>query len=242
MRLALALVFALAGPADAAALPEGWVRLADLASGIQQDIRYARDFNFTAAPVPGYEAAACILRREAAEALVRVEARLRAEGFRLIVFDCYRPARAVAAFLRWTDGRGATPGAAFFPGLDRGDLVPGGYIARESAHSRGLTVDVGLEAAGAPPRRAGWAPGLRCDGAPDMRPDETSLDLGTSFDCFSPLSAMGAPVSPEAARNRARLAAAMAAEGFRGYDREWWHFRLVGPTPGPERDFPVTRP
>lgn len=244
MRLALALVVALAGPAAAgeAALPDGWVRLADLAPGVDQDIRYARDFNFTGAPVPGYDAPACILRREAAEALVRAEARLRAGGLRLIVFDCYRPAQAVAAFLDWTEGKGAPRGALFFPGLDRADLVPGGYIARDSSHSRGLAVDVGLESADALPRRAEWAPGLRCDGPPNVRPDESSLDMGTSFDCFSPLSAIGAAVSPEAARNRARLAAALAAEGFRAYDREWWHFRLAGMEPGPALDFPVTQP
>lgn len=243
MRLALALLVALAGPAGAGEpLPDGWVRLPDLAPGIDQDIRYARDFNFTGAPVPGYEAPACILRREAAEALAQAEARLRAEGFRLIVFDCYRPAQAVAAFVDWTEGSGETPGALFFPGLNRADLVPQGYIARDSSHSRGLAVDVGLEAADAPPRRAEWAPGLLCDGPPEARPDESSLDMGTSFDCFSPRSAVGAAVAPEAARNRARLAAALAAEGFRAYDREWWHFRLAGVEPGSAQDFPVAQP
>lgn len=228
MRRAIALVLMLAGPAGAEDLPDGWVRLSEIAPGIAQDIRYARDFNFTAEVVPGYQAPACILRRDAAEALARVEARLQAQGFRLLVFDCYRPARAVRAFMDWTGGKGPDLGAVFFPGLARGDLVPQGYIARDSSHSRGATVDVGLERAGAPVLRAEAGPGLRCDGPPAERPRETSLDLGTSFDCFSPLSGAGAAVSTEARENRARLARAMQAEGFRGYDREWWHFRLPG--------------
>ena len=239
MRRAVALALMLAGPARAEGLPEGWVALADIAPGIAQDIRYARDFNFTAGVVPGYEAPACILRRGAAEALARVEARLAEEGFRLLVFDCYRPARAVRAFMDWTGGKGPDMGAVFFPGLGRGDLVPQGYIARDSSHSRGAAVDVGLERLDAPVLRAEAAPELRCDGDPAERPHETSLDMGTSFDCFSPLSGAGAGISSEARENRDRLARAMQAEGFRGYDREWWHFRLPGAGTAEAADFAV---
>ena len=237
MRRVLALMLGLASPVVAGELPEGWVRLAEVAPGIVQDIRYARAFNFTGAPVPGYEAPVCILRRAAAEALARVELRLRAEGFRLVVFDCYRPERAVAAFLDWVAG--AAPDVAYFhPDLPRGRLVAEGYIARRSSHSRGLTVDVGLDLAGAPVRRPEAAVG-RCDAPFADRPRESALDLGTAFDCFSPLSGAGSGVPEEARANRARLAAAMEAEGFAGYAAEWWHFRLVGGAAGPAKDFPV---
>lgn len=239
MRRVLALLWALAGPTLAGDLPEGWVRLAEVAPGIVQDIRYARAFNFTGAPVPGYEAAVCVLRREAAEALARAEARLNAEGLRLVVFDCYRPERAVAAFMDWVATGAPGDEAYFHPGLARGRLVAEGYIARRSSHSRGLAVDVGLDLAAAPVRRPEGAAGSRCDAPFAERPRESALDLGTAFDCFSPLSGVAGAV-PEAARaNRARLVAAMEVEGFAGYSAEWWHFRLDGGAAGPGQDFPV---
>lgn len=235
---ALALVLlGLSAPAQAQDLPAGWVRLSAIAPGIAQDIRYARAFNFTGAPVPGYEAAECLLRREAAEALLRAEARLNDQGFALILWDCYRPARAVARFARWaetTDGPDLS--STFFPGLARADLIPQGYIARRSGHSLGGTVDVGLIRRGDPVLRP--VAGGACDGPLPGRAAESALDLGTTFDCFSALSATDAAVSAEARANRLRLAQAMQAEGFRPYAAEWWHFRLdlAGAEP---QDFPV---
>ncbi len=233
---ALALL-ALSTPALAQDLPEAWVRLSDLAPGIAQDIRYARAFNFTGAPVPGYEAAECLLRRETAEALLRAEARLNDQGFALILWDCYRPARAVARFALWAEtADGPDLSATFFPGLARADLIPQGYIARRSGHSLGGTVDVGLIRRGDPVLRPDA--GGPCDGPLPGRAAESTLDLGTTFDCFSALSATDAAVSAEARANRQRLAQAMQAEGFRPYAAEWWHFRLdlTGAEP---QDFPV---
>ncbi|WP_365883441.1 M15 family metallopeptidase [Bosea sp. (in: a-proteobacteria)] len=109
-----------------------------------------------------------------------------------------------------------------------------------SNHSRGSTVDVGLVRAGeaALPTPADAGP---CDGPLGIRPPESSLDLGTSFDCFSEKSALRHPgVTAEARRNRDILAAAMAAEGFRGYGKEWWHFTLVKePFPKTSFDFAI---
>lgn len=239
MRRAVALAVALSGPVLAGDLPEGWVRLAEIAPGIGQDIRYAGAFNFTGAPVPGYEAPVCILRREAAEALARVETRLNAEGLRLTVFDCYRPERAVAAFMDWVAAEAPGDETFFHPGLPRDVLVAQGYIARRSSHSLGLAVDVGLDRADAPVLRPAGAAGGRCDAPFADRPKESALDLGTAFDCFSPLSGVAAAVPAEAQANRARLARAMAAEGFAGYAAEWWHFRLGGVPAGPSQGFPV---
>lgn len=239
MRAALALALCLSAPAGAEELPEGWVRLAEVAPGIVQDIRYARAFNFTGAPVPGYEAPVCVLRGEAAVALARVEARLRADGFRLTVFDCYRPARAVAAFMDWVAADAPRDEVYFHPDVARGALVAEGYIARRSSHSVGLAVDVGLDRADAQVSLPEAAGAGRCDAPFAKRPRESSLDLGTAFDCFSPLSAVDAVVPADARAHRARLAAAMEAEGFAGYAAEWWHFRLAGPEAGPAQDFPV---
>ena len=228
---------ALPTPALADDLPPGWVRLSAIAPGIAQDIRYARAFNFTGAPVPGYEAAECLLRREAAEALLRAETLLNDQGYGLILWDCYRPARAVARFARWAEtAEGPDLSATFFPGLARKDLIPQGYIARRSGHSLGGTVDVGLIRRGDPVLRPVAAG--PCDGPLSDRAAESTLDLGTTFDCFSALSATDAAVSAGARANRQRLAQAMQAEGFRPYAAEWWHFRLdlAGAEP---QDFPV---
>ncbi len=237
-RLCRAAVAALiASPAMAGDLPPGWVRLSDTVPEIAQDIRYARAFNFTGAPVPGYDAPECILRAEAAEALARVQAALEAEGLTLIVWDCYRPARASAYFAGWAEGTGPDEGAFFFPGLSRAELIPQGYIARHSSHSSGGTVDLGLIRAGDPVLRPDSADAA-CDAPFPARPAETALDMGTAFDCFSPLSAVDAKVPEEAWRNRRLLSRAMQAEGFLPYAAEWWHFRL--PLPGAEpQDFPA---
>jgi zinc D-Ala-D-Ala dipeptidase len=222
-------------------LPAGFVRLSELAPAIAQDIRYARAFNFTGAVVPGYEADECILRKEVALALIRVEARLNDEGYALILWDCYRPTRAVEYFATWAEtGAGPDMGPYFFPDLSRGDLIPQGYIARRSSHSTGTAVDLGLIRLADLQMRPTEDMSVRCDAPFDLRPPETGLDMGTAFDCFSPLSGAEADIPPEARANRRRLADAMAVEGFRGYAAEWWHFRL--PLAGDEAaDFPVTK-
>jgi zinc D-Ala-D-Ala dipeptidase len=223
------------------ALPDGFVRLSDLAPAIASDIRYARGFNFTGGPVPGYDAAECVLSEPTALALIRVEAALNAEGFGLILFDCYRPTRAVRHFMDWagTDDRGLAD-EVFLPDLARGDLVPGGFIARRSTHSLGVTVDVGLRRLADPMLYPDLVAGQRCDGPLDQRPMDSTLDMGTSFDCFSALSATSAKVSPEAEKNRWTLRAAMEGAGFKGYSAEWWHFRYAADPADTPQDFPIT--
>ncbi|MGE7468458.1 M15 family metallopeptidase [Bosea sp. NPDC003192] len=217
------------------------MRLRELAPAIVQDMRYASPFNFTGAAVPGYDRSECVLTRAAANALIRAEKRLSQQGYGLKLFDCYRPARAVAAFNDWVKQPGAPDlGRIFHPGIARGDLVTRGYIAANSSHSRGSTVDVGLVRAGGAtlPTPVDAGP---CDGPLATRPRETDLDLGTSFDCFSEKSALGHPgVTNQVRRNRTILATAMSAEGFRGYGKEWWHFTLAKePFPKTSFDFAI---
>jgi D-alanyl-D-alanine dipeptidase len=203
------------------------VRLSDVAPEIAQVIRYAGSFNFTGAPVPGYAAPECILTRTTAEAMKRVDSALARQGFGLVVFDCYRPRRAVRHFVAWAGGAtfGPDTSALFFPDLRRSHLIAAGYISSRSGHSFGHTVDVGLRRAGERVATPMPEPGQRCDAPLPDRWADTSLEMGTAFDCFSPLSAIGSRVSKQATANRALLADAMAAEGFSGYAAEWWHFR-----------------
>lgn len=241
LALATALLVSGLSPAKAEPLPSGFVRLRELAPAIAQDIRYATPFNFTGKVVPGYGRGECVLTRAAADALIRAEKRLAQKGYGLKLFDCYRPARAVIAFNDWVKRPGGQGlGRIFHPGIARGDLITRGYIAGNSSHSRGSTVDVGLARAGEAtlPTPVDAGP---CDGPSSTRPHESSLDLGTSFDCFSERSALSHPgITAEARRNRAILAAAMSAEGFRGYSKEWWHFTLAKePFPKTPFDFAV---
>ncbi|WP_111418326.1 M15 family metallopeptidase [Rhodoplanes roseus] len=234
---ALAMPHAAAQPV---ALPDGFVRLRERDPTIRQDMRYAGPFNFTGRRVPGYLAGECILLRPAADALVRAQARLVAEGYHLKVYDCYRPERAVRSFIDWAQSPEPDRMARIFsPAIDKSQQFALGYIAKRSRHSLGIAVDVGLVRATDPdlptPTDAG-----PCDGPFETRARESSLDLGTAYDCAAPLSATAARVGAQARANRDRLVRALAAEGFRNYRLEWWHFDYTGATP-PLRgwDFPV---
>jgi D-alanyl-D-alanine dipeptidase len=222
-------------------LPAGFVRLADVAPGIRQDIRYARVYNFTGRVVTGYEAPQCILLRPVAKALLAAEAQLEADGYALKVYDCYRPVRAVKAFAAWAkapDGDGMK--AVFYPGFDKSALFALGYIASHSRHSLGTAIDVGLirhdDAEALLPETGG-----RCDGPFEQRARESTLDMGTAYDCFSARSATAsAQISAAARANRERLRSVLEVAGFRNYAREWWHFEYVaGPPSRASHDFPV---
>jgi D-alanyl-D-alanine dipeptidase len=213
-------------------VPGGFVRLADVDPTIHQSMNYAAANNFIGRVAKGYEAPVCIVTDKAAQALKRVQARLMADGLSLVMFDCYRPDRAVKDFMAWID-EGGPPDPKWYPRAKREDLHKEGYLARRSAHSRGSTVDLGItrnEQAHAnlePDCGAGFA---------------LMLEFGTGYDCLDPLSnTLHAPLPYDAPENRRLLVDAMAAEGFRNYSKEWWHFTLNGePFPKQYFDFPVT--
>jgi len=203
--------------------PAAFVDAATLIPGLVVEMRYAASHNFVGAPVDGYEKPVCLLARPAAEALAQVQRDLSAQKLGLKVFDCYRPARAVAHFIRWArDVRDTKAKDEFYPAVDKRDLFRLGYISPQSGHSRGATVDISLV--------------RLADGA-----EPVELDMGTPFDTFSPRSwPSDTTVSAEARRNRALLAEAMRRRGFVRYVKEWWHFTLGNePFRGSYFDFPV---
>ena len=216
--LPLLLAAAFAAPGVAQERPSAFVDVATVVPGLVVDMRYAGSHNFVGRPIDGYQAPHCLLTRSAADALAAV-ARDLAPRLVIKVFDCYRPTRAVANFVRWArDLKAVTGKAEFYPDVDKATLFRDGYIATHSGHSRGSTVDMTL-----------------------ARADGHELDMGTPFDFFSPRSWTAAgSISAEAHADRMLLAAAMRKRGFRGYDREWWHFTLRGePFPNTYFDFPV---
>jgi len=224
------MIFALAlAPAAAAAtgLPPGFVYLRDVAPGIAQDMRYAGFDNFTGRPLPGYGAPECVLRRDVANALAKVQADLAQQQLGLKVYDCYRPTPAVAAFSRWAQRPDDGATKRFYPALDKHSLFSLGYIAAHSAHSTGNAVDLTLVPLPTPPAAAFDAHAVygACTAPADKRAPDNALDLGTGFDCFDDKSrTASAAITPEQKRRRALLVAAMRARGFHNYFREWWHF------------------
>jgi D-alanyl-D-alanine dipeptidase len=174
-----------------------------------------------------------MLLREVAEALSRVQRGLVQHNLSLKVYDCYRPRRAVRAFESWVREPGLDPALKrYHPGLEKSQLIDLGYIAAVSSHSRGDTVDltlVLLPARKGRPFKASAAYGS-CAGPRKTRAPDDSVDMGTSFDCFDPLSHTKAPgLEERQQRWREQLLEAMAEQGFHNYRKEWWHFTYEPP-------------
>ena len=184
---------------------EGFVDLTEVVPGLLTDIRYATSHNLTGHPLAGYLAPRAIATCEAAEALLRAYRDVRQLGFGMLIYDAYRPQKAVDDFVRWSQEpeTGETK-AEFYPELEKDELFPLGYIAKQSGHSRGSTMDLTL---------------TDSHGVP--------LDMGTCFDFMSERSHHGAAgLTAEQTANRALLCGIMIRAGFAPYENEWWHYRL----------------
>lgn len=219
-------------------LPPGLVHLKAIDPTITQAIRYAGPRNFTGKPVPGYQAPECIIARNAAQALRDIQAKLKSENLGLKIFDCYRPRRAVASFVRWavTDDDRPELKQRFFPRLSKSDLFPG-YIARRSGHSRGGAVDLTImKLTNQDADNQVWRDGCGAHNGGN------ELDMGTGFDCFDTTSNTAATgISAEAKANRKKLLDLMRRHGFRNYAGEWWHYTFNNePYRRAYFDFPVT--
>lgn len=207
---------------QAALDPSGFVLLADLVPGVVQEIRYYSTFNFVGDRIDGYEEPCALLTVEAARALKDVANRAMVMGYRLKIFDAYRPAKAVRHFVLWgIEDLDQRMKPYFYPDLEKQELFVRGYIASQSSHSRGSTVDLTLL---------------------DMTSGK-ELDMGSPFDYFSEVSHPDCRgVTREQYDNRMLLQDLMGRAGFRPIDCEWWHFTLDGePYPDTYFEFPVAR-
>ena len=230
--------------ASAASLPKGFVYLRAVDPTIVQDIRYAGPHNFVGRPIRGYLAAECILSEPAANALKEVQRKLAGKNLSLIVWDCYRPVRAVDDFWRWSrDASRADMKAEFYPRTDKQSLFASGYLAVRSAHSRGSTVDLGIVPSSySPPAQPGPPALLKpCTAPKGERFEDGTIDFGTGYDCLDVLGATSNPrVGAVALGNRQMLKAVLREAGFRSYFREWWHFELAGEPFTGGFDFEIT--
>ena len=201
--------------------PSGFVLLSDLVPGIVQEIRSFSTYNFVGERVDGYEEPVALLTVEAARALKAVAGEVNAQGYRLKVFDAYRPACAVKHFMLWgIEDLDLRMKPYFYPDLEKQTLFKEGYIASQSSHSRGSAVDLTLL---------------------DMRTGK-ELDMGSPFDLFSPLSHPDSKeVTETQFENRMFLQNAMTRNGFKPIYCEWWHFSLKDePYPDTYFEFPVS--
>jgi zinc D-Ala-D-Ala dipeptidase len=224
-------IMMLPAPVSAGALPRGFVYLRDIDPTIVQDIRYAGSHNFVGRPIRGYLAAECILSVSAANALETVQRKLAEKKLSLIVWDCYRPKRAVDDLLQWSrDQTHSEMKAEFYPRTDKNELFALGYLAKPSAHSRGSTVDLGIvpgdfSLAPSPDALRALKP---CTAAKGERFEDGTIDFGTGYDCLDALgTTSNARAGGTALFNRQMLKSYMKAAGFRPYFREWWHFQLA---------------
>jgi zinc D-Ala-D-Ala dipeptidase len=240
----ISLCLIMSATAAAERLPRGFVYLADVVPSILLDIRYSGSHNFVGRPIKGYEANECVLTERTARALAHVQAEIVKRGLSLVMWDCYRPARAVKDFLAWSRVPADAPmKAEFFPNTDKAQLFALGYLASRSAHSRGSTVDLGLVPRDVhePPAYDAAIPAKACTAPKGVRFDDGTIDLGTGYDCLDPLASItSSHISKEARDNRALLRRAMQVAGFKPISREWWHFQLADePFPYQTFDFPI---
>jgi zinc D-Ala-D-Ala dipeptidase len=202
-------------------MEKGFVFLDEVLSGVRWDAKYATWDNFTGTPVDGYEVNRIVGSDALAHALLEAKKRAAALGFGLLLWDGYRPQRAVNRFLEWSaqpeDGRTKE---GFYPNIHRAEMFTNGYVAPKSGHSRGSAVDLTL---------------YRLDTG-ELAP------MGGRHDFMDERSHHGARgVSVVEAQNRRSLCSVMEAGGFERYDREWWHYVLRDePYPDTYFDFPIS--
>ncbi len=197
-----------------------FVLVTDVVPDVILEIRYYSTYNFVGDRIDGYEQPLAFLTREAAAALKEVSDDLVAKGYRLKIFDAYRPHKAVLHFMKWAkDVNDARMKQYFYPDLEKDVLFPLGYINDHSGHSRGSTVDLTLF---------------------DMA-TEKEVDMGGTFDYFGELSHPDYKyITEEQYANRMILREAMLAHGFKPLPEEWWHFTLANePYPDTYFTFPI---
>jgi D-alanyl-D-alanine dipeptidase len=182
------------------------------------DIRYYSSNNFTGNKINGYKAPVAYMTKESLKALSVAAADLRKQGYRLLIWDTYRPQKAVNNFVKWINDPNDPGDKTFYPKLKKSDLMKGGYIASKSGHTRGSTIDLTI-----------------------IKKDGSFVDMGGTFDLFSEISHPNyEKLTAEQKKNRMILRTAMIKAGFKGISSEWWHYTLRNePFPDTYFDFDV---
>ena len=197
-----------------------FVSVSDVIPDVLLDIRYYSTFNFVGERIDGYQEPIALLTKQAATSLLNANNKAKSLGYRLKIYDCYRPQSAVDHFVRWSKNNDISMKKYFYPELDKDRLFDLGFIACKSSHSRGSTVDLTLF---------------------DMS-TQKDIDMGGIFDYFGKLSwaKNTEDISKKQAENRQLLRELMISNGFKPLEEEWWHFTLENePYPDTYFNFPV---
>ena len=203
-------------------MPDGFCLLTDSIPDAVLEIRYYSTNNFVGTRINGYEEPVALITRKAASALRKASDEFRKKGYKIKIYDAYRPQCAVDHFVRWSkDPSDTLMKAVFYPNINKSTIFSRGYVARKSRHSRGSTVDMTLV---------------------DLKTGQ-DVDMGGIFDYFGGVSrSISDRITPTQQQNRLLLRNIMIQNGFTPVQGEWWHFTLRNePYPTTYFDFPVKR-
>lgn len=199
-------------------MPAGFCYVDEVAPGVRADLKYAGNDNFVGRPITGYEGKRAILRQDAARALRRAAQLLQRQGYGLLIWDAYRPIRALRDFRAWSYSSDESTRATFYPRITKRKIYEDHYIGDSSEHTWGIAVDITLY----------------------RLKDGKLVDMGGRHDLLDPKSATDSPeVTSRQRINRSILRDAMRAVGFENYAKEWWHYRLTDSRPWYAYDFPL---
>jgi D-alanyl-D-alanine dipeptidase len=225
---------------------KGFVYLHEVDPTIRVSLRYQTNENFLGNPVDGYKKCAVIMTKQAAEALKKVQAEVKQDGYSLVVYDAYRPQEAVNHFMRWsTDIHDQVKKAHYYPRVHKAEVFDLGYVAKRSGHSRGSTVDLTLIKDDEEVHLVIAKERKLLDGFTITYLDDGTVDMGSSFDLFDTASHSDNTLIEQRFKiARAYLKMKMEKHGFKNYSEEWWHFTLKNePYPGDQDssyfNFPV---
>lgn len=192
---------------NAQILKKGFSYLLEVDESIQQELRYFSSNNFIGKKIDGYKKNTVIISNAAAKALKKVQAELMQMGLSLKVYDAYRPQQSVDHFVRWAKKLNDTlMKQSFYPTVRKSDLFKLGFIASKSGHTRGSSVDLSIV---------------------EIKTNK-EIDMGSSYDFFGATSySLYKKLSSRQEKNRMLLRNIMIKNGFKPYDKEWWHYTLV---------------
>lgn len=208
--------------------PPNFVYLHEIDPSIIISLRYASSENFIGAPLPGYINNKALITLQAAEALKKAQQEFLQDGYSLVIYDAYRPQQAVDAFMQWSkEPLNQIKKEQYYPYVNKRDVFKLGYVASHSGHTRGSTVDVTLIKKDSILTTIKETKRTLLDGRTIPFLDDNTVDMGSSFDLFDPVSHYeNNLISDEHKKMRLYLKNVMEKHGFKQYPKEWWHFRL----------------
>ncbi len=233
----------LSNPFSSFGMADGFVFLTDVDPTIIESPRYFTGQNFMHCPVEGYTSKRFVCTWEAADQLKLANDEFKKMGYQLVIYDAYRPQRAVEHFTQWAkDEKDQTAKHLYYPTIDKKDVFKLGYIAERSSHSRGSTFDLTLIKLGKSLKEINVIPRALANAEQILFLDDNTVDMGSSFDLFHEASHHNSYLIDEKALiNRNFLQEVMKSKGFQAYDKEWWHYTLANePFPHTYFDFVIT--